>query len=169
MGGIAPVVSIQVRCGPEPGSRIIEARPATRSGLQELDLQTAFAGGIGQCFDFPVEQEATAVEIGLFNTGFLRALRDFRTDLGGRFDVVLADNAQMLFRARMRRPASRQFTSSINWTLMFLLERCTESRRRPAFTLRSLFRTRRRRFKNSCLLLFAIFCVLTSSCLLCGR
>ena len=67
-----------------------------------LDLQAAFTGSIGQSLDLAVEQEAAAVEVSFFDAGLLGALGDRRADFGRRFDVVLANNAQILLQRRSR-------------------------------------------------------------------
>src|SRR5690606_210281 len=65
---------------------------------QLSELQPAFTGSVGQSLDFTVEQESTAVEDNLFDTGFLGPFRDRRANLGGGFDVVFAQNAQILLK-----------------------------------------------------------------------
>ena len=49
-----------------------------------------------------MKKDPATVEIGFFDSGFFPALSNRRTDLGRRFDIVLADHAQILLHRRCR-------------------------------------------------------------------
>ncbi|VVT19270.1 conserved hypothetical protein [Roseovarius sp. EC-HK134] len=71
--------------------------------LVSLNLQASFTRGVGNCLDTPVKQKAAPIEIGLGDAGLLGPLGNRGANLGGRLDIALAHQAQILFEGRGRR------------------------------------------------------------------
>ena len=59
-----------------------------------LELQAALTGSICERFDFPVKQEAAAIEINILNTGLFGALRNFSAHFARCFDIVFAHHTE---------------------------------------------------------------------------
>src|SRR5688500_18668533 len=69
-------------------SRTPSSLAQASSRRQGLELQAAFARGVGQGLDATVEAVARAVEGDLLDAGSLRLFGDGATDLGGGFGVL---------------------------------------------------------------------------------
>ena len=106
-----------------------------------LELQSGFAGGVGDCRDPPVVEVAASIEDDLGDAGGLGPLGDELADLGGGVLVARGRAAQVgsvVEAAASVRPAR----SSITWAVMCLFERNTARRGRSAVPC-TFLRTRR--------------------------